>query len=1109
MSKNTWYLKPVYVMVALALVLSLGVAALPVAQTAEASPGTDYYVSTAGNNTNDGLTWATAWRTITYAVETGCLAGNVSDPNIIHVAAGTYNTSGGENFTIDFDNPNVSLVGAGAVNTTIDGDGAGTILGINATGVTIQNFTVVNATYAIEANVGGFSLLDNVFSNDADHDIGTGVSVNIGDTNRSTDFSFDDVLIEGNEFYIDSEGVYLSLDVDFDDTATGLNATVGDVDILDNVFDMEATDGVEINIEVYDLTGGTVDIGDVDISDGNEFYGGYDGVYFDSYLNYFNSTAVTVGDFMVNGNIFEDQSDAAVNIEYYYYIDDWRGTTTGSFGDLEITGNNISSEETNSYGIYVDYYAYWEYFHNDASLTAGNVYIEDNDPIDVELDAIHFYYYYTEYLYDDAWITLGDLSIQGNNIDAGDDGMEVAYELGFYLYNNSALTVGDTYIVDNEVDAYYYGIYLGLWYIGYDMYDYATVAFGNITIERNDIYAELSEAIYVYGPYECGYYLYGHSAVTMGDINILDNNTGIVAENGNGVEIYYEYSGYDMDDDSMATFGDVNIEGNTIDAHQYGIYIYYYECASYMYGNATATWGDVRIVDNDHIDSATSDGVYIDYDYFGYYMDEYATASAGDVRIAGNAINASGSGHGILVYPYVVGCDLYDHSQVTMGELQIEGNVINATLEGIDIYWEYVACYLNGNASFLMGDTYIVDNQVASDDNGVYIYYYDYYVGSYMEDDSYARLPSYNITRNTFNVTGDGIYFRTYSNPDDNSGNATVDFGGFVIDDNNFSCDHGIYFHIEDFCETCMGDAVTTMGDVDITDNEFYGLDSEAIYISYIDLQYDPADNSALWVDVLTIARNLVDGASGGIKVEYDKIYGYDNSTTTMAGLNIWGNDLCNVTGDGIHVRYYLDADDTSTVTVGRALMQDNILDGSSDNGVYMGMVVESAPNATASVGDPVIEANTIENWQTGIYLEDVVNGTIIDNSIRYNGDGIYLDGSDNITILYNDILSNTGNASGVHLDCGCGEKMLVKCNNFKGNSPYGVYTAFATVNAANNWWGCSEGPGAAGCDTVIGNVTYDPWLPMEFWYCPVCGGTPPAPPAPRLQGCPPSTTGA
>lgn len=33
------------------------------------------------------------------------------------------------------------------------------------------------------------------------------------------------------------------------------------------------------------------------------------------------------------------------------------------------------------------------------------------------------------------------------------------------------------------------------------------------------------------------------------------------------------------------------------------------------------------------------------------------------------------------------------------------------------------------------------------------------------------------------------------------------------------------------------------------------------------------------------------------------------------------------------------------------------------------------------------------------------------------------------------------------------------------------------TVNAENNWWGCSRGPNQSGCDTAVGTVDFTPWL--------------------------------
>jgi len=50
--------------------------------------------------------------------------------------------------------------------------------------------------------------------------------------------------------------------------------------------------------------------------------------------------------------------------------------------------------------------------------------------------------------------------------------------------------------------------------------------------------------------------------------------------------------------------------------------------------------------------------------------------------------------------------------------------------------------------------------------------------------------------------------------------------------------------------------------------------------------------------------------------------------------------------------------------------------------------------------------------------------------------------------------------------------------NNLHGNGLGVNNTATTTtVDAANNWWGCSHGPGAPGCDATFGNVNFVPFL--------------------------------
>jgi hypothetical protein len=73
---------------------------------------------------------------------------------------------------------------------------------------------------------------------------------------------------------------------------------------------------------------------------------------------------------------------------------------------------------------------------------------------------------------------------------------------------------------------------------------------------------------------------------------------------------------------------------------------------------------------------------------------------------------------------------------------------------------------------------------------------------------------------------------------------------------------------------------------------------------------------------------------------------------------------------------------------------------------------------------------------------------------------------------------------------------LIANCNNIEGNNIIAVFKGNSpSVDATKNWWGDDRGPSGVGPgngDAVSGNVTFDPWLPTQFQYCPECGGTPP-----------------
>jgi hypothetical protein len=95
--------------------------------------------------------------------------------------------------------------------------------------------------------------------------------------------------------------------------------------------------------------------------------------------------------------------------------------------------------------------------------------------------------------------------------------------------------------------------------------------------------------------------------------------------------------------------------------------------------------------------------------------------------------------------------------------------------------------------------------------------------------------------------------------------------------------------------------------------------------------------------------------------------------------------------------------------------------------------------------------------------------------------DAVELEAS-NLVIEYNTVRNNPGSyggTAGIRITSyGDAATISVNNNNIYGNAPYGLRNdSTSTVNAENNWWGCTAGPGAGVCDAVMGLVDYTPWL--------------------------------
>jgi parallel beta-helix repeat protein len=193
---------------------------------------TVYYVNIARpDNSGDGLTPGTAWKTLHYAIS------QISNGDTVNVAAGTYSAASEANdspLTVDVDQPDVTIQGDGAEFTIIDGSGAVNWLDgilINASNVTIKDLAVKDFQCG-ECDYSGIGITSSgtgsIIESCAIYNNDYGISVENSDPtiskNRIYDNNFKGIYVFGNSgtaapiilnnlIYVDSvameDGIYV------------------------------------------------------------------------------------------------------------------------------------------------------------------------------------------------------------------------------------------------------------------------------------------------------------------------------------------------------------------------------------------------------------------------------------------------------------------------------------------------------------------------------------------------------------------------------------------------------------------------------------------------------------------------------------------------------------------------------------------------------------------------------------------------------------------------------------------------------------------------------------------------------------------------------------
>jgi hypothetical protein len=218
-------------------------------------------------------------------------------------------------------------------------------------------------------------------------------------------------------------------------------------------------------------------------------------------------------------------------------------------------------------------------------------------------------------------------------------------------------------------------------------------------------------------------------------------------------------------------------------------------------------------------------------------------------------------------------------------------------------------------------------------------------------------------------------------------------------------------------------------------------------------------------------------GGFSGIFTGVDN--GTERSNTTLINCNVHDNSDPFFPGGGIF-------NQTGNLTIQGSTFTNNT---SSSQG---GAIYYSLPNSDGSAGtfgNFIITDSTFNN-NSGTASNNVAGGAIVifvPNRIEntYSVTGSTFTGNS----------ANGTNSKGGGIGSGGEGTVSVTLSRFVGNTATGGGSAAATqgvgaITATNNWWGCDNFPGSAGCDTVAGSVSTNPRLDLVLTSTPGCNST-------------------
>jgi parallel beta-helix repeat protein len=520
------------------------------------------------------------------------------------------------------------------------------------------------------------------------------------------------------------------------------------------------------------------------------------------------------------------------------------------------------------------------------------------------------------------------------------DGAIIVNLLLNYQNHSGTVTFGEMTITDNTFllnDSHAYALF----YMenSIQWIEDSLISIGCLNFSGNTIYKDNSGNN---GVYFTGNLSHLKNDIVFVDDIILTYNT--VMNQTNAAFSLEQYNTKDWSGTTAGLFGDVIVAHNMITSliSSDGIQVSETFIGDFQ-DEASLYLGDFLIQDNT-ITVVEGYAIVLYMDNIGYLLEDYAMVHVDSINISSNALTA---GYGLLIDFYQCGRALSEVSSCIFDDFKIIDNAIECVEYGIHIQqFSYLGCELTNNATFIMSDINLDDNQIQSGSDGIYfsqlriggnlsesstcsignltlneniitsggsgILFTDnvslFRLGNLMNDDSIVSFSGIEICRNDIHGSGAGVFIGQSQFGGENE---NLDLGLFTIGNNSISsCLFGFQlenFSISDWCQPTIKNNTVENCSIGIWLNASYG---NLIYNNYFDNTLNAKDDTENeWNIVKTVGKNIIGGSyrGGNFWSDYTGVDG-DNDTIgdtllpyTSQGNIITGGDmhpLTNVTGN-------------------------------------------------------------------------------------------------------------------------------------------------------------------------------------------------------------------